>query len=264
MLKQFFIIIATTIILCFTCCKTQMSGIGNTGSGNPNTSTVDSTSVQLNYLTEDYAILESVKEIDSKLVAKSVPNKSVAHYISENKLSNKIDTTSTQSIVPGSMSYFIPKEMSVRNTYKIYLKISKSKILLQEYQNDTLIKVATIPVTQTMEVKLIDPTPEDNKAFSIITENTSMQFMDDIDSCYTEWNWSVTPLQSGNNKLSIVISIIKDGVRKEKVYEDVVNVKVNLKNQTFYFFKKNWQILLTSLIIPFIIFLWKRYKKNKE
>ena len=163
----------------------------------------------------------------------------------------------------GSTVYSIPENMEVRNQYAVFVKISKSKIFIQQSFSDKTVRKSVIPVTENMEVNLIDNSPEDNKAFSIVKENTSEQFLSN-DSSFTEWNWTVTPLNSGEHKLSIVISIIRNGVNKEQVFEDTILVKSNFKNQSSFLFKKYWQWLISTLIIPFIIFIFKRRKKNNN
>ena len=271
-IKQIIIVLLViiTVSLCFTC-KTQYSN--TTTINKEQTLTLDNNSVKKSITTVEFdkVALEEYKandvNLNKALVKKSLrkPNGTLSINKSNKQPVVQIPSKTSTDVnqVDGAVVYFIPKEMSVRNIYSVYVKISKSRVIIKEYNNDTLVKTAVIPVTQQMEARLVDLSSDDNKAFSIVTENTSMQFLSN-DSSYTEWNWSVTPLRAGTNKLSIVISIIKDNIRKEQVYQDTINVKINVKNQILFFIKTYWQVLLTSIIIPLIIFFYKKYKDKKN
>lgn len=164
----------------------------------------------------------------------------------------------------GRIVYKIPNVMKIRSTYKIIVRISKSKATVSLY--DSLqgnVMTSKIPVTETMEVKLIDLSPSDNKSFHIADGNSGVQIIEDGDT-YTEWSWSVTPLIVGNSKLKIVVSVIRDNNKKDIVYEDVVEVEKDVLVQILFFLKKYWQVLMTSIALPFIIWIYKRIKEKKE
>lgn len=267
------------IILLLTSCiapKTfkshkSRSGDGNTGGTSTSTS---SSEYQMNdSLDEKLDYLSSVKEESPKMVypkdypisyqmtsatsAKGVPIKKIS--VKNTNIKNSLDSV----ITSGSTRYYIPDNMEVRNSYKIYVDISRTKILIREISPEKKVtKTTSIPVTENMEVNLVDNSAEDSKAFSIVKENTSIQFMSD--SSVTSWNWTVVPLKSGSHNLSVVISIIKNGIKKDTVYEDTVNVKVNIKNQLLFFLNQYWQWLMSTLVIPIFVWLWKRKKKDKD
>ena len=161
----------------------------------------------------------------------------------------------------GRIVYKIPDTMNVRTAYKVFLRIAKSKATISIYEGiEGTVIASVIPVTETMEVRLIDLSPDDNKAFEIVGGNDAVQIIESGDT-YTEWSWSVTPVRTGNSKLKIVVSIIRNDKRKDIVYEDAVEVQRDVINQTSFFFKKYWQWLLSTLIIPFGVWLYKRTKK---
>lgn len=164
----------------------------------------------------------------------------------------------------GRIVYKIPNVMKVRTTYKVLVRISKSKSTVSLYDSlkGTVI-TSKIPVTETMEVKLIDLSPKDNKAFDIEENNNGIQIIDNGDT-YTEWSWGVTPIRVGSSKLEIVVSIIRDGNKKDIVYEDIVEVETDAITQILFFLKKYWQVLMTSIAIPFVVWIYKRRKEKKE
>jgi hypothetical protein len=93
--------------------------------------------------------------------------------------------------IEGKVIYQIPSEMKVRETSQVFVRIGKSSVNIYENLNGE-IRETSIPITQTMEVSLVDPSPSDNKIFEIIPDNQAIQIVDSTDT-YTQWTWNVTP-----------------------------------------------------------------------
>lgn len=164
----------------------------------------------------------------------------------------------------GRVVYKIPERMTIRETSKVLLRISKSKATVSVYDNlDGTVRTSEIPVTQTMEVNLVDPSPADNKSFEIVPDNNAVQVVDSGDT-YTEWTWNVTPVRAGSSSLKIVVSVIRDGNKKDVVYEDSVKVERDISNQISFFWSKYWQWLIGTFLLPFFLWLYKRKKDKKE
>jgi len=164
----------------------------------------------------------------------------------------------------GRIVYKIPDVMKVRTTYKCLVRISKSTNVVSIYDSlKETVMTSVIPVTSTIEVKLLDISPADNKAFEIVDGNSGIQLIEDGDT-YTEWSWNVTPVRVGNSRLKIVVSVIRNGNKKDIVYEDSVEVQKDVWVQIGFFFKKYWQIFMTAIAIPFIVFLYKRRQEKKK
>lgn len=161
----------------------------------------------------------------------------------------------------GHVVYHIPTIMTVRDTYQVSLVISKSTVNIYE-DFEGVVKTTTIPITETMEVKLIDPSPIDDKTFSIVPDNDAKQLIEDGNEV-TKWSWNVTPLKSGGANLKIVVAIIKNGNKKETVYHDNIHVKTNPCKTIQLFFIKYWQWIVSTLVIPFGIWLYNK-KKEKD
>lgn len=159
----------------------------------------------------------------------------------------------------GIILYEIPDSMKIGKVSEVFIRISsdKSSVTITENTSNKT-QTASIRVSSNMEVELIDPASD---AFKIVENNTARQIIENGDT-YTEWRWDVTPLKSGMKSLKIVVSIIKDGGTKQKVYVDSVIVKSNPILQTENFFEKYWQWMMSSIVIPFIIWFWKRKKRR--
>jgi len=171
----------------------------------------------------------------------------------------------TSNLSEGRIVYKIPEKMKVRSTYRVLVRISKSKSTVSIYDSlQGTVITSHIPITETMEVKLMDLSPKDNRAFDIEDNNNgSVQIIENGDT-YTEWSWGVTPIRSGKSKLEIVISIIRNGNRKDIVYEDIVEVEMDAVTQILFFLKKYWLELMTSIAIPFIVWVYKNRKEKQK
>ena len=176
------------------------------------------------------------------------------------EIENRVVNRETMNL--GRVVYKIPTEMKVRTTHQVIVRISKSTVhILEDLEGE--VKTTVIPITETMEVKLVDPSPDDDKMFEIVPDNDGIQLVEDNESI-TEWTWNVTPKRSGEAKLKVVISIIRDGVKKEKVYSDEVIVKSDIKKSSWYFIRTYWEWIMSSLVLPFVIWFFTKRKKKEE
>jgi len=177
------------------------------------------------------------------------------------EVNNRIINKETTNL--GRVVYKIPTEMSVRTTHQVIVRISKSTVyILEDLEGE--VKTTVVPITESMEVKLIDPSPNDDKMFEIVPDNKDGTQRIENDESITEWSWNVTPKRSGEAKLKIVISTIRDGIRKEKVYSDEVIVKSDIKKSSWYFIRTYWEWIMSSLVLPFIIWFFTKRKKKEE
>mgnify|MGYP001565934752 CR=1 FL=1 len=224
---------------------------------------VDSIETLFNDVVADYnhsVVLTSANYMTSDAMSYYHPNNALR--IVEIKNTKVINMTSGMS--EGRVVYKIPEKMKIRDTYRVLVRIAKSKSTMSIYDSlKGTVRTSVIPITSTMEAKLIDPSPSDHKSFEIVTDNEAVQIIEDGET-YTEWSWNVTPIRVGNSNLKIVISIIRDGNKKDVVYEDSVEVEKDLPNQISFFFFKYWQWLLSTLIVPFGVWLYKKKKGEKE
>ena len=75
----------------------------------------------------------------------------------------------------------------------------------------------------------------------------------------TEWTWQIHPKDSGTQTLHLAIEAIlesegKDSYRSIKTFDRDIDVKVSPST----FVKDNWQWLIATLVLPFVIWTWKR------
>lgn len=249
-MKQLLIFI---LILTLISCKEtrKLSSVGS----NITSDSLVTNDTSLSIIANDIIVTSAYLRVEEPIKALNLSPTLKIIKITNNSISN---TTLNR----GSLVYKIPNEMKVRNTYQVMVRIGKSSVNIHEELNGE-VKETTIPVTELMEVRLIDPSPADAKVFDIVKDNNEVQILD-LGYSFTQWTWNVTPLKTGNAQLKLVISIIKDGNKKETVYQDTVKVKTDISKQIPFFFGKYWQWILSTLIIPFGIWYYNRNKKKKK
>lgn len=159
----------------------------------------------------------------------------------------------------GKLVYSIPDTMIVLNHYEAIVRLSKNKndISIEANIDGEIVK-ETIRVESKMEVRLVDV---DGK-FQISEVNRSKQIVEDEE--FTEWKFDIMPTKTGQGKIKMVISIIIGDDAKEVVYDDIITIKSNPKEQVKSWWEKYWQWIAESLIIPFGIWVWTIIKKKKR
>ena len=221
---------------------------------------------------EDEKAIEKSEEVSGMKVTKKVKkpkfigNKSVSEDILKTV---KVDTIEVVKHIEklsdiGGFAYYVPTTMRVDSEYRVTLRISKklSKSITIGFVDESAVVVKNVRVGDRMSVKLLE-TNSSVKSFEITNLNSEIQSVED-DTSFTTWEWSVRPIKSGNHKLKMIVVITGDNFTKDiPVYEGDIHIKSYLPFTIKTFVVDNWKVLLSPVIIPFIIFLWKNRKKKK-
>lgn len=207
----------------------------------------------------DLLDVDSIKSAPPKIhLIESSNEGSVSIPIKTRNISND------EIVLPGILAYHIPDTMSVHTDYTVKIRITRTKDTNKIKITSNIggsVTTEIIKTTEKMYVDLIDSSPD--SSFIIKKINDNEQMVDSSD--YTEWVYSVRPIKNGDKKLSLVISIIKDGNKKQIVYSDTIHVKDNIVKDVKTFWGKYWQWLFTTFLIPIFIYFWKkRDKKNNS
>ena len=198
---------------------------------------------------------------------------------SETRNANLVDNTEApkpqEKYIKGLLAYSVPSEMTVGKNYSIKIRITKdslekktliigdTKIPINDTTIHSIITIESIRVSSVMSAAL---TTDNEENFKISSKSTETQNIENFG--YTEWEWNVMPLKSGEHDLKLIIkvritseegSFFKDIV----VFEKKVPIKSNPSYSFFKIAEKYWQWSLSTLIIPFFIWLYNR-KKKKE
>lgn len=207
--------------------------------------------------------IESQKERQKKEVQKLENHKIKTRLKIIDKSSSNTDTTR------GWVAFSVPEKMTVSKTYSVKIRISKrnskqNKTVLI-LGNDDAINNSNYPSVATIEdIKVSGEMSAslkgDENQFKISLVSTETQHVDD--ETYTEWEWLVTPIKSGQNPLKLVIKI-KDLNKDIVVFNKNIDITSNVPVAVGGFLEKYWQWLLTTIVIPVVLYFWNRKKKKK-
>jgi len=163
----------------------------------------------------------------------------------------------------GDINYILNDTMIVGKTNIVNMTISKNisqEIIINSVEtfSESNIHTDIIRISPIIQAKLIDPTGIN---FKIVNITNEIQLIEKGD--FTKWEWNVTPLNKGNNKLILTINIIlNDRSKNIKVYEDFIYVysDKSIFDIILDFFIMYWKWILSTLIIPLILFFYKKIK----
>jgi hypothetical protein len=84
----------------------------------------------------------------------------------------------------------------------------------------------------------------------------------------TEWRWTITPQKMGEHKVTVTVSAVIEigsdrAERLIKVFDREIPVTVTPGDAVKLFFTKNWQWMWSAVGLPFLVALWKRWKKKR-
>ena len=173
----------------------------------------------------------------------------------------------------GLVAYSVPDKMEVGKTYSVKLRISKENNKIQlingngvpitDVNVDSKVTIASIRVEPVMSARLISDSSK------MLIQTTSTLIQDIEKEGFTEWQWRLTPIKGGDIFLKIMVSVIVESengnITKDiPVYDEVVVVKSNYIFTIKGFINEYWQWLMTTIIIPFVIWFYNSRKKKKE
>ena len=216
-------------------------------------------------ITSSEIIVEEIKH-GNEVVKKVKPKK-----ISEDVIVEEVMIIPEEKDNQGDISYIIKDTMIVGEPTKVQLTISKN-VAIKEVINSTEtftsienIQTDKIRIERKMQAKLIDPVTGN---FTISSITSGVQIIENNE--ITTWEWEVTPLKKGNNKLVLSIDILIDGDigKTVKVYDGFIYVYSDLtffeKVKIFFKEKFDYKWLFSTLIIPLFLYFYKRRKKKNE
>lgn len=223
--------------------------------------------------TEESQVIVSETQNPPKLEVDKKENPKVENEVKVEVTDNTtLDDITNESV--GIMAYSTPEQMVVGKSYTIKLRISKEKnkiqlvsgdrnIPINDINTDSKVVIESIRVEPIMSANLI---AEDGK-FIITTSSTEIQNIED--KGYTEWGWRITPLKSGENFLKLVVKVRiinenGDFYKDITVFDKNIEVKSNVVFSIKTWLSNYWQWLITTIIIPFIIWFYKKKSEEKK
>lgn len=160
-----------------------------------------------------------------------------------------------------------PPKMRQGQTERIEARIPFEDIgptLIEGLKGKGVPQVENIKVGSIMKVVLTG----DQDAFVIQKFSSDEQTV--AGKPFAQWEWDVTPLQSGNHSLHLqVTATIYVPGRGEKPYDiPVLHRQIEVEIDAWYaskrFVGENWQWLWTTLVIPVGAWLWNKRRKKRR
>ena len=211
----------------------------------------------VNRPSEDAAMMPQSR--GGQVIEEPTPTMVAPFIIKHNEL---VTPKVNKDYLSGLLVYDIPDTLVYRKWVSVKFRINRDRTDITITDNISETKIIGIKVSSVMELTLTDP----RGAFSIVKSNADRQLVDTTD--YTEWGYDIMPIKQGVYPLNIVISIIRNGDRKEIVFKDSVYVTAKfsqiISHSTQTFFEKYWQWMMSTLVIPFVIWIWNRKKKKRR
>ena len=169
-----------------------------------------------------------------------------------------------ESLELGSIAFNAPKEIQWNNTAVIELLLSpsfsvdelKDKIQEAGEREGAEIKIANQmgAVLKSSGFEIIEL--HDDKIQAISFEEI------------TDWKWQITPIKRGEQTLYLTISAIlfvngERMRRKIETFKKEIYIKVTFIQKLGIFIEDKWDWLWGVVLIPLIIWVWKKWKSKK-
>jgi len=161
---------------------------------------------------------------------------------------------------PGEVVFTAPEKMRVADTSEVSLRIAAKN------HAAGILEGLTEGVTATAEQEHITPVMEarlDGGA-GVEVEALGKDAQSVAGGGFAEWRWNVTPKKSGSQRLTVSIIAhltYPDGHDVPKTVRTLtrkVEVSANAGDSIKTFLASYWQWLTTTLIIPIVLFLYRR------
>lgn len=167
---------------------------------------------------------------------------------------------------PGEVVFTAPEKMRVADTSEVSLRIAAKN------HAAGILEGLTEGVTSTAEQEHITPVMEarlDGGA-GVDVQALGKDAQSVAGGGFAEWRWNVTPKKSGSQRLTVSIIAhltYPDGHDVPKTVRTLtrkVEVSANAGDSIRTFIASYWQWLMTTLIIPIVLFLYRRRSNTQE
>ncbi len=161
----------------------------------------------------------------------------------------------------GNLLFNTPEKMKINEKFTVSLTLSPDEITKDELPKTGKNELSKTLIDKSMEAILSGP------GFDIKNISSNIQATSMISD--TVWKWEITALKSGNQYLYLDLNVkVKiDGEkipRSIKTFERTVSVKISPLGSVKNFFVKNWQFIVSSVIIPLVIWYWSHRRKIRK
>jgi hypothetical protein len=233
--------------------------IGRSPASLPEEKTYKSKIPEKNYEPKVMAKKAAKKDYGDKKKTSAPPSESGSQNIDD------IVDSELQKLTVGKILFNPPAEMKVGSTERVEVRIEKSELegFAEGLKGKGEPQIESIKVGTFMQAHL------NGMNFEIISLSHEEQLVSS--SAVTQWDWDVTPLKSGEQKLELTVTVrivvANHGVEKKDypVFERQIKVKINPVYSIKNFLKVNWQWIISTIIGSGIIgWFTNRYIKKRK
>jgi hypothetical protein len=180
---------------------------------------------------------------------------------------DEIISTEIDKLPESKIVFNPPAQMRQGKKERIEARISYAEI------GDSLIKGLKgrgVPIKQAIKVGPIMKVmlDADKDEFQITKYNNDEQAVSG--RAFAQWDWDVLPIKSGNNDLHLTATIsvripeLGDKYYDLPVIDKTIKVEVDALFASKKFLEMNWQWLSATLLLPFIIWIYKSLTSKKS
>lgn len=164
-----------------------------------------------------------------------------------------------QQLFSAALAFVIPEAANIEDEIKAQLLINPAKeveALTRDLTKKGTVIGGNVKVSRVVKATIVAPD------FEVTNITEEEQILTDTES--TEWLWALTPKTAGSHDVSLTVTAIVTVNNREtkhhlKTFEKTVTVEVTTQQVILGWFKRNWQWIVSTLIIPFGIWLYKKW-----
>jgi len=170
-----------------------------------------------------------------------------------------------KELSPGQVVFTAPEKMRVADTYEVSLRIAakgQDAGILEGLPEGVTSTIGQEHITPIMEARLSGGAGVDVQALGKDEQSVA-------GGGFAEWRWNVTPKRSGSQRLTVTIIAHltypngRDIPKTLRTLTQKVEVSANAGDSIKTFLASYWQWLTTTLIIPIVLFLYRR-RANRD
>lgn len=192
---------------------------------------------------------------------KKEPSTVVPNTDTKKESASKTDKVTSQ-LYTSSIAFTAPEKANIKEDITIQLLIDPSKELKDLERSLTEAGKKTSAQIRISQIMVATLTAPDFEVQKVTPEEQAVARTD-----RTEWLWTLTPKSTGRNEIKLSITAVvnldgKDYKYHIKTYEKIIVIEIKAQQQIAEWLAAYWQWMFTTLILPFGMWIYKRYNKE--
>jgi hypothetical protein len=207
------------------------------------------------------AVAEAVKDAVSKGVPADKANEAAAAGLDKAATAPSEIDRLLEGLQSANIAYNAPETLGYGRTFVIKLELSANKTpeeLAGTIHEPGPTETATVKISNEMDARLT------GEQFEIKAVRPERQA---VSATGTEWTWNIKPRELGPQKLHLTLDAVlkidnHESTYTLKTFDRTIGVNVVWPETWFVFFGKYWQWIVTTIVIPFVVWIGKKIFKG--